>query len=40
MTGPDGRPVREFFAFGSQGTPARFDDDMLFLGDRVFVKDD
>lgn len=40
MTGPDGRPVREFFAFGSQGTPARFDDDMLFMGDRVFVKDD
>ena len=40
MTGPDGRPVREFFAFGSQGNPARFDDDMLFLGDRVFVKDD
>lgn len=40
MTGPDGRPVREFFAFGSQGTPARFDDDMLFLGDRMFVKDD
>jgi len=40
LTGPDGRPRREFFAFGSQGTPARLDTDMIFIGDRVFVKDD
>ncbi len=40
MTGPDGRPVREFFAFGSSGSPARFDDDLVFLGDRVFTEDD
>jgi hypothetical protein len=40
LTGPDGRPRREFFALGSEGTPARPDTDMIFIGDRVFVKDD
>lgn len=40
FTDPDGRTRREFFAIGSQGTPARLDTDMIFLGDRVFVKDD
>lgn len=40
LTGPDGRPRREFFALGSQGTPARPDADMIFIGDRVFVEDD
>jgi len=40
LTGPDGRSRREFFAIGSQGTSPRLDTDMIFIGDRVFVKDD
>lgn len=37
LTGPDGRPQRQFFAFGSKGNPAQVATNMLFLGDRVFV---
>lgn len=37
LTGADGRPKRQFFAFGSKGNPAQVATNMLFLGDRVFV---
>lgn len=37
MTEPDGQVRRQFFAFGSKGTPARPATNMLFIGDRVFV---
>lgn len=37
MTDPNGQVTRQFFAFGSQGTPARPSTDMVFIGDRVFV---
>lgn len=37
MTEPDGQVRRQFFAFGSRGTPARPATNMLFIGDRVFV---
>lgn len=37
LTEPDGTTRRQFFAFGSRGTPARPATDMVFLGDRVFV---
>ena len=37
MTDPDGKTTRQFFAFGSKGTPARPSIDMVFIGDRVFV---
>ncbi|TCP33626.1 DUF6683 family protein [Sphingomonas sp. BK235] len=40
FTDAGGRTRREFFALGSEGTPARFDTDLIFIGDRVFVKDD
>lgn len=40
FTDPDGSTRRQFFALGSEGTPARPDDDLIFLGDRVYVKDD
>ena len=36
---PDGQQRREFFAFGSRGTPPQPSTDMIFLGDRVFVSD-
>ena len=36
----DGRTERRFFAYGAQGTPPRIDRDMLFMGDRVYTKDD
>ena len=36
----DGRTERRFFAYGAQGTPPRTDRDMLFMGDRVYTKDD
>jgi hypothetical protein len=37
IAGPDGRPQRQFFAFGSKGTPAQAATNMLFLGDRAYV---
>lgn len=37
MTQPDGRTERKFFAFGSHKTPALLDQDMMFIGDRVYV---
>ncbi|MDP4022880.1 hypothetical protein Q8W71_09625 [Methylobacterium sp. NEAU 140] len=37
LTGPDGRLRRLFFAFGSQGDPARIDRAMIFVGDSVFT---
>ncbi|MBW6526298.1 hypothetical protein KZ813_05550 [Sphingomonas sp. RHCKR7] len=40
FTDAAGRTRRAFFALGSQAAPARLDTDMIFIGDRVFVKDD
>jgi hypothetical protein len=40
LTGADGQVRRRFFAFGSSGTPATIDRDMLFIGDSSYVKDD
>lgn len=37
---PRGATRREFFALGSEGATPRVDSDMIFIGDRVFVKDD
>ncbi|MET7241839.1 hypothetical protein ABZT49_00565 [Methylobacterium sp. EM32] len=40
LTGPDGRSRRLFFAFGSQGDPARPDREMAFIGGSVFSNPD
>lgn len=37
LTEPDGTSTRQFFAFGSGGTPPELDRDLIFVGDRVFV---
>lgn len=37
MTQPDGSTKRQFFAFGSQKSPARIDADMMFIGDTVYT---
>jgi hypothetical protein len=39
MRQPNGRVERQFFAFGSQGKPARLDTAMIFLGSRTYVVD-
>ncbi|SFU50543.1 hypothetical protein SAMN02799631_00996 [Methylobacterium sp. 174MFSha1.1] len=40
LAGPDGRSRRLFFAFGSQGDPARPDREMAFIGGSVFSNPD
>ncbi|WP_244936684.1 hypothetical protein [Methylobacterium currus] len=40
LTGPDGQSRRLFFAYGSQGSPARPDREMAFIGGRVFSNPD
>ncbi|GEM_PF-1394348 len=37
LTEPDGSTKRQFFAFGSRGSPAQPATNMLFIGDRVFI---
>lgn len=37
LTGPDGRPRRLFFAYGSAKDPPQLDRDMIFVGDDVFT---
>jgi hypothetical protein len=40
LTYADGKVERQFFAFGSQKTPARVDTGMIFIGDRVYTDSD
>ncbi len=40
LTYADGHVERQFFAFGSQKTPARVDTGMIFLNDRVYTDSD
>ena len=37
MTQPDGSTKRQFFAFGSEQTPARLDTDIMFVGDNIYT---
>ena len=40
FTDAEGSTRREFFALGSEGSQPRVDSNLIFVGDRVFVKDD